>query len=186
MMRLLQPLLNPEMLSSSLVVILLDWSQPWNWLRQLRDWIRSLRDVLASLDEDCQAVMEQVMKDWRDDTGRTGVAGGGGSNAEAVGMMDGDVSLPRGPGEWDDPLGLPLCVVCQHVSYPREKHRRNTQEVTRDICYVFEQAEQTENLEREQAWREEDFDFVLQIIRVVLLKRVCFNPYPRATDKAKC
>ena len=28
--------------------------------------------------------------------------------------VDGD-ALPPGPGEWEDALGLPLCVVCQNV-----------------------------------------------------------------------
>ena len=26
-----------------------------------------------------------------------------------------DVQIPLGPGEFDEPLGLPLCVVCQNV-----------------------------------------------------------------------
>jgi hypothetical protein len=30
-----------------------------------------------------------------------------------------------------------------------------------------------EKLEREQSWREEEFDYVLQFLRTVLLKRMC-------------
>lgn len=116
-MRLLKPLLTSQTLSTTLIVILLDWSQPWKWLRQLRDWIRLLRSLLASLDDECQAVMEEVMKDWRD-RGRTTGRASGGSGIIAV---DGDVSIPLGPGEWDEALGLPLCVVCQNVSYSRER-----------------------------------------------------------------
>lgn len=26
------------------------------------------------------------------------------------------VTLPLGQGEWDEPLGLPICVVCHNVS----------------------------------------------------------------------
>lgn len=33
------------------------------------------------------------------------------------------------------------------------------------------QADQMELLERERAWKEEEFDFVLQFLRTVLLKR---------------
>jgi dynein light intermediate chain 1, cytosolic len=48
---------------------------------------------------------------WRD-RGRGGNAlAGGGSSSTA----EGDVSLPLGPGEWEEALGLPLCVVCQNV-----------------------------------------------------------------------
>jgi len=52
------------------------------------------------------------MVSWRE-RGRGGnsLDGGGVSNTS-----EGDVSLPHGPGEWDEALGLPLCVVCQNVS----------------------------------------------------------------------
>ena len=109
---LLQPLLTPQTIPNTLIVVLLDWSQPWFWLRQLRDWIRLLRTLLVSLDEDCKEKMEEVMISWRD-RGRGGnsLDGGGVSNS-----TEGDVSLPLGPGEWEEALGLPLCVVCQNVS----------------------------------------------------------------------
>jgi len=58
---------------------------------------------------------------------------------------DGDVSLPLGPGEWEEALGLPLCVVCQN-------------------------SDKIEILEKERAWKEDEFDFVLQFLRTVLLK----------------
>jgi dynein light intermediate chain 1 len=92
-------------------VVLLDWSQPWFWLRELRDWIRLLRTLLVSLDADCKEKMEEVMISWRD-RGRGGNALDGGVSATPT---DGDVSLPLGPGEWEEALGLPLCVVCQNV-----------------------------------------------------------------------
>ena len=34
-----------------------------------------------------------------------------------------------------------------------------------------DKSDQMEKLERERAWREEEFDFVLQFLRTVLLKR---------------
>lgn len=54
------------------------------------------------------------MISWRD-RGRGGnsLDGGGVSNS-----TEEDVSLPLGPGEWEEALGLPLCVVCQNVSCP--------------------------------------------------------------------
>ena len=50
-----------------------------------------------------------------------------------------------GPGEWDEGLGFPLSVVCI-------------------------QSEKIEKLEREHAWQEDHFDFLLQWLRTVLLK----------------
>ncbi len=56
------------------------------------------------------------MISWRD-RGRGGNSLGGGGVSST---SEGDVSLPLGPGEWEEALGLPLCVVCQNVSYPRK------------------------------------------------------------------
>lgn len=53
--------------------------------------------------------------------------------------------MPLGPGEFDEPLGLLLVVVCQ-----------NTHAV--------------EKLEKEAGYKEADFDFVLQFLRTVGLK----------------
>lgn len=138
---LLHPLLTPQTIANTLIVVLLDWSQPWFWLRELKDWIRLLRTLLVSLDADCKEKMEEVMISWRD-RGRGGNALDGGGSSSAA---EGDVSLPLGPGEWEEALGLPLCVVCQN-------------------------ADQIEMLEKERSWKEEEFDFVLQFLRTVLLK----------------
>lgn len=138
---LLQPLLTPQTIPNTLIVVLLDWSQPWFWLRQLRDWVQLLRTLLVSLDQECKEKMAEVMESWRD-RGRGGNSlDGGGVNNSA----DGDLSLPLGPGEWEEALGLPLCVVCQN-------------------------SDQVELLEKERAWKEEEFDIVLQFLRTVLLK----------------
>jgi dynein light intermediate chain 1 len=63
----------------------------------------------VSLDDDCKAKMEEVMISWRDRGRGTTNLDGSGLNTES------DVSLPLGPGEWEEALGLPLCVVCQNV-----------------------------------------------------------------------
>ncbi|KAL2022996.1 hypothetical protein VTK56DRAFT_4211 [Thermocarpiscus australiensis] len=139
---LLQPLLTPQSIPNTLIVVLLDWSQPWKWMRQLREWILLLRTVLISLSDECKETMEEVMLSWRD-RGR-----GGGMNLDGtanVPAADGDIALPLGPGEWEDALGLPLCVVCQN-------------------------AEKMEYLEKTQSWKEEEYDVVLQFMRTVLLK----------------
>jgi dynein light intermediate chain 1 len=54
------------------------------------------------------------MLSWRD-RGRQGGTNLDGSGAATT--SEGDVALPLGPGEWEDALGLPLCVVCQNVSF---------------------------------------------------------------------
>ena len=113
---LLKPLLNAKTVKHTLVTILLDWSDPRNWARQLRQWIRLLRKVILSLDEDTKIEMEETM------SGKT-----------------------TQQGEGDEELGIPLNVVCI-------------------------ESEKIEQLEREQGWQEDHFDFLSQWIRTVLLK----------------
>ena len=67
--------------------------------------------MLVSLDDACKEKMEEVMIRWRD-RGRSGNGLDGGGSSSTT---EGDVSLPLGPGEWEEALGLPLCVVCQNV-----------------------------------------------------------------------
>ncbi|KAI9719559.1 MAG: hypothetical protein M1812_003330 [Candelaria pacifica] len=138
---LLKPLLNPQTIPHVLVVILLDWARPWIFLRQLRDWVGMLRPLLASLDFDAKEVMEENMSTWRNRWrgGEMSFGGGGGFVPEH------QISIPLGPGEWDEALGIPLCVVCQN-------------------------ADQIDLLDKEHGWGEEDFDYVLQSLRTVLLK----------------
>lgn len=136
---LLKPYLTPRTLPNMLIVILLDWSQPWLWLRQLCEWIRVLRSLVSSLDDESKDVMEENINAWRD-RGR----GGGGSDNTGSGSSE-SVALPLGQGEWDEPLGIPLCVVCQN-------------------------ADKIEVLERERGWKEDEFDFIMQYLRTVLLK----------------
>ncbi|KAI4136584.1 MAG: hypothetical protein L6R39_007718 [Caloplaca ligustica] len=136
---LVKPLLTPKTIPETLVVILLDWADPWSWGRQLRDWVRFLKGILVSLDDGCKVVAEETMKEWQQR--RRGATYEGASAA----TNDHAVNIPLGPGEWDDPLGLPICVACHGT-------------------------EKIEALERDHGWREEEFDFALQYLRTVLLK----------------
>lgn len=77
---------------------------------------------MDTLGTDEQEEMDELMESWKS-RGR----GGGSTNLDGTpattGPTDGDSSLPAGPGEWSDALGLPLCVVCQNVSQTQPKHR---------------------------------------------------------------
>ncbi|KAF1999050.1 dynein [Amniculicola lignicola CBS 123094] len=135
---LIKSYLNPKTLPNMLVVILLDWNHPWLWVRQLRDWIRVLRSLIVSLDDASKEVLEENIMVLQD-KGRGGASEASGANASD------SVKMPLGQGEWDEPLGIPLCVVCQN-------------------------ADKIETLERERGWKEQEFDFILQTLRTILLK----------------
>lgn len=141
---LVSPLLKPATIPHTALVILLDWTQPHLWLRQIWTWIQVLKAVMDTLGTDEQEEMDELMESWKS-RGR----GGGSTNLDGTpattGPTDGDSSLPAGPGEWSDALGLPLCVVCQN-------------------------AQRMEVLEKSHSWREPDFDMVLQYLRTILLR----------------
>ena len=70
-----------------------------------------LKSITASLAGTPVESMEQTMKEWQQRKRGTSAYDTGGS----VTGNEGGVTLPLGPGEWDEPLGLPLCVVCHGV-----------------------------------------------------------------------
>lgn len=144
---LLRPLLNAKTAKETLITVLLDWSEPWKWARQLRQWVRLLREVILSLDDETKIEMEENMNAWKEK--RTGLDA---QNQSAEHKAGATPAQPPGPGEWDEGLGIPLSVVCI-------------------------KSENIEKLEREQGWQEDHFDYLLQWLRTVLLKHgssLCF------------
>lgn len=143
----------------------MDWSEPWTWIRRLREWVRLLRSVLVSLDDDTKIVMEETMTEWRDRK-----RGMDANSAAAGGLPNsgGPVTIPLGPGEWDEGLGIPMCVVCQGVCRP------NSVPCVRHVSLTYFQADKIEKLEKDHGWNEEQFDFILQFLRTILLKRELF------------
>ncbi|KAJ5182812.1 hypothetical protein N7492_000428 [Penicillium capsulatum] len=128
---LLKPLLTPNSIPETLVVILMDWSEPWTWIRRLREWVRFLRSVLVSLDDKTKIVMEETMTEWRD---RKRGMDPSSAAAGSLPNSGGPVTIPLGPGEWDEGL------------------------------------DKIEKLEKDHGWNEEQFDFILQFLRTILLK----------------
>lgn len=94
-----------------------------------------LRSLVVSLDDASKMVLEENIQTLQDK----------GRNILSEGSSMENVKIPMGPGEWDEPLGLPLCVVCQN-------------------------ADKIESLEKERGWKEQEFDFILQYLRTILLK----------------
>jgi dynein light intermediate chain 1 len=133
---LLTRLLTPHAIPHTAAVILLDWAKPWLFIDTLRESLRLLHLVTSSLDDSAaQSAMQENMAAWQHRRHRH----------VATSMTDNHIPLPLGPGEHDDPLGLPLIVVCQN-------------------------AQHIETLEKERGYRESHFDYILQFLRTVLLK----------------
>ena len=69
-----------------------------------------LRSATNGTDQNIQDSVDETMKEWQQRRR-------GASNFENAGTTstEAPVSLPLGSGEWDEPLGLPICVVCHRV-----------------------------------------------------------------------
>jgi dynein light intermediate chain 1 len=104
-----------------------------------------LHNLLKTLPPEAITALEENIEEWRDrkrnDFREPSTTTGEPNSA----YNDADVALPLGPGEWDLPLGVPLCVVCQNSN-------------------------QIEVLEKDLAWKDRHFDFIQQFLRTVLLK----------------
>ena len=147
---LLKPLLTPQTVPNTLIVVLLDWSDPFKWARQLRQWVRLIRSVILALDEDTKIAMEENMTAWKErrvgPDAPSSLASGEKGESNATDVEKPDPIIPLGPGEWEDGLGVPLSVICLN-------------------------ADRIERMEKEFGWQDDEFDFVLQWMRCVLLKR---------------
>lgn len=144
---LLEPLFSAVAVPDTLVVVLLDWDSPWHWARQLRDWLRILRAALSRVEGAARDALDENTREWterRKGVDIEGVASTNTSAAAAAAESEGGAPS-LGPGAWDEPLGVPLVVVCQR-------------------------AEHVEVLEREHSWKDDEFDFIQQFLRTVLLK----------------
>lgn len=74
-----------------------------------------LQTVTSTLDDASRESMEEVSKEWQQHKRGISTYDIGGSGTG----NDSNVTLPLSQGEWDEPLGLPLCVVCHGVSRSR-------------------------------------------------------------------
>jgi dynein light intermediate chain 1 len=105
-------LLTEKSIPESLTVILLDWAEPWNWLRQIRDWICFLYAVVDGLKGEASDAIDANVKN------KSGKVNGTAATKESAEGEDGvgeDTGISA-PGEWEDAFGLPLCFVCHNVS----------------------------------------------------------------------
>lgn len=66
--------------------------------------------MLISLDDETKVAMEELMTEWKERKRGLDAASGAGVTGSG-----GPATMPLGPGEWDEGLGIPLCVVCQGV-----------------------------------------------------------------------
>ncbi|SPO32563.1 related to dynein light-intermediate chain [Ustilago trichophora] len=189
--RKISPKASINSLKDSIVVILLDWEQPWTFLEQLRNWLSILHELVdraadgalssqqqrdtkwsrtrVALDEMrerleayIRAYVEPSQKSFESDgmTAPTDQADGtftaeqpssSGSDAfpapiTAVSVqLEGAEANPLADGTLTDNLGIPIVVVCT-------------------------KADAISRLERDKDFKEEQFDYIQQVLRTICMK----------------
>lgn len=116
-MPLLETILASRPLSNTAVWLLLDWQQPWTWIRELRFWIRHMKQIMLNLrraskdfDHDFKennSAWEMRLRHYRE---------GAGASIIANMQSDSSMILPLDEGQFDEPLGLPLICIAQNVN----------------------------------------------------------------------
>ncbi|GAK65623.1 DLIC-domain-containing protein [Moesziomyces antarcticus] len=177
-----------DSLRDSLVVIVLDWEQPWTFLEQLRNWISILRELIDRASDGALSSQQQRDAKWS----KTRVAldemrerleayirayvepapkpvdAGSGADANALAsateqdastdasalaapittvnvQLEGGDDNPLTDGMLTDNLGIPIVVVCT-------------------------KADAISRLERDSEFKDEQFDYIQQVLRTVCMK----------------
>ncbi|KAG5513544.1 hypothetical protein PMAC_000976 [Pneumocystis sp. 'macacae'] len=140
----LSELFTPEFLENCAVCILLDWTNPWQWSHELSVWIQLLKKVIEnfkSKSELCDQIVLKLTELWKHKI----------QICENLGSTLGDLdhnnrmTIPLEPGQYDEPLGLPLICVCNHSEYMA-------------------------TIEKDELLKDEHFDFIQQFLRTILMK----------------
>ncbi|KAJ1957097.1 hypothetical protein EC988_001006, partial [Linderina pennispora] len=163
---LLKYVLDARSFGDSAVVIVLDWSKPWRFVKSLLRWCNVLGEAIecvckdtggreaasnkgasgwtlgkATVDE-CRERLERFLQEYVEPAEPSGEALTGTQKLAAKAV---DVLLPLAKGVLEENIGLPLIVVCT-------------------------KADSMAVLERERAFKEEDFDYIQQILRAICLR----------------
>ncbi|EST09482.1 Dynein family light intermediate chain [Kalmanozyma brasiliensis GHG001] len=174
-----------ESLKDSIVVILLDWEQPWTFLEQLRNWLSVLHELVdgaadgalssqeqrdakwsktrAALDEMkerleayIRAYVEPAQKSTESSSvATTSQADGSATSPQTDTMpapittvsvqLDGADANPLAEGTLTDNLGIPIVIVCT-------------------------KADAIPRLERDKDFKEEQFDYIQQVLRTICMR----------------
>lgn len=172
-----------EALRDSLFLITLDWEAPWTFLSQLIEWLDVVREIVEDgaganrgnwsrervIWDEMKESLEASIRAYADPSGPAGAAMEAGGDDDDVGntstasailavtnpaAMGGDEVSPLPEGCLSHNFGVPLVIVCT-------------------------KADTIAQLERERNFKEEQFDYIQQVLRTICLKCEFNRQFPR-------
>ncbi|KAJ2830306.1 hypothetical protein FBU31_002514 [Coemansia sp. 'formosensis'] len=166
---LLKFVLDARTFSNSAAIIVLDWSKPWRFVKTLLRWVNVLSGAVdmvcndtggrevkgsggwtlgkAAVDESRER-LERFLQEYSEATDASSAADASAIVASAATSKahgGAGLLLPLGQGVLETNFGIPLIVVCT---------KSDTMEL----------------MERERGFKEEDFDYIQQVLRAVCLQ----------------
>ncbi|KAN0060831.1 hypothetical protein ACQY0O_007490 [Thecaphora frezii] len=176
---LFQPRASIEALQDSLILITLDWEQPWTFLDQLRNWLEILRELVDSASEgslskrphetrkwskaqvaldEMRERLESYIRHYVEPQPANAAAGvnGGVDDLGAGTILPPPSTLLSAALEEDDPSPLTDGMLTENWGVP--------------IVVTCTKADLIPKLEREKDFKEEQFDYLQQVLRTVCMK----------------
>jgi len=149
---LLQFAIKPQELSSTMVLIMTDFKEPWAMNKSFQTWLDILeKGVLVALDEcadttveqESQSALQKFIQSYVEPTSESGSPKSGRVTSTFT-SLDDEVLLPLGQGMLTKNLGIPIVFVCN-------------------------KADAINKFESECEYQDSDFDFIQQHLRQLAL-----------------
>ncbi|KAK9354906.1 dynein light intermediate chain-domain-containing protein [Lipomyces doorenjongii] len=138
-----------------LVTVLLDWEEPRRWVRDLAQYIKFMRElVFKGLDQDVRASGLRKCSQRYRQLSSISF-----TEVLTLPSRSAEMDIPLGKGEYDAPLGVELLVAVMN-------------------------SERVDVLERQFGRKDDEFDFIQQFLRTVLLKHGAALVYLSSESKS--
>jgi len=151
---LLKFALNPKALNSTIAVVVVDFSQPWAFLKSLQEWLDILEEQLLAAYDECPETgldtehqeaqvrwFQNYVEPSKDSTAKPSTF-----STDAAQLAGGeDILLPLGEGTLTKNLGLPILIACN-------------------------KSDLMASMEKNFEYQDSDFDFIQQHLRKFALQ----------------
>ena len=189
--RKLTPKASIDALKDSIVVILLDWEQPWTFLEQLRNWLSILRELVDGAADGALSSLQQRDTKWsrtraaldemkerleayiRAYTEPSQKAVESSSTAAPTNQTNGTAAAEQPSSNSSDAFPAPITTVSVQLDGADANPLADgtlTENLGIPIVVVCTKADAISRLERDKQFKEEQFDYIQQVLRTICMK----------------
>ncbi|KAJ1022459.1 hypothetical protein NDA16_003448 [Ustilago loliicola] len=182
-----------DSLKDSIVVILLDWEQPWSFLEQLRNWLSILRELVDNAADGALSSQQQRDAKWSRtrvaldemkerletyirayvEPAQKAAAPESSSAAQSTSQAHGSSAQPSSTDAGADSLPAPITTVSVQLDGEDANPLAEgtlTDNLGIPIVVVCTKADAISRLERDKEFKEEQFDYIQQVLRTICMR----------------